>query len=317
MVLSKPSSRKVYPYGSIEPLMDEKVIRELEITCPVENLSSTSPCTSWSKAGKKDGFTSESGQLLLDCTTIIHRIKESSCMPRCMFENVLSTTNNNKKMNNAVIHIDGIDRFFPVCASVCSPSKRNRQFATNRPPPKNCTASVPSKRNGLPPSLNGDHPELRAASIFLNENGKQNNDNKYPTRIVHPKMSKFNCLMSKNPTHNWGPCIYQQDSKYSDPTPTTPTPEEVERLMGYKDEYDEIGVTAFSAERAIRNRIKNHNFTTQGCLVSFKGCANDVNHPCEPVEKKRRLELLGNSVCINLLEAFLWRERELFPPIEK
>ena len=44
--------------------------------------------------------------------------------------------------------------------------------------------------------------------------------------------------------------------------------------------------------------------------------ATDPHFPLEPVPEKKRLELLGNSECVNVLEALLWRTGEMFPEIK-
>ena len=131
--------------------------------------------------------------------------------------------------------------------------------------------------------------------------------------MVHPKMKKISCLMHSNPQRN--ECVWEQKDKFEEPVPKPLDPEEAEKAMGYRGH--EVGVTAFSAEQAVRKRINDHNFENDGCIVSFKGCAEDTEHPVEPVPAKRRLELLGNSECVTLLEALCWREQELFPPFEE
>ena len=90
------------------------------------------------------------------------------------------------------------------------------------------------------------------------------------------------------------------------------TAEEAERSMGYSK--SEVGlITTFSAEKAVRKRIAEHDFS-KGNLVSLKGCADDKDM-LEGVSEKRRLQLLGNSEVVTLLEAIMWNSRQLFPPI--
>jgi hypothetical protein len=75
-----------------------------------------------------------------------------------------------------------------------------------------------------------------------------------------------------------------------------PTAEEAERSMGHSK--SEVGITVFSAEKAVRKRIAEHD-VSKDSLVSLKGCADDKNM-LEEVSEKRRLQLLGNSEVVTL-----------------
>jgi hypothetical protein len=57
------------------------------------------------------------------------------------------------------------------------------------------------------------------------------------------------------------------------------------------------------------------DFKANGCVVSLKGCAEDPNLPVERVEDQARLALLGNSICVTLLEAFMWNDKLLYPAV--
>lgn len=130
-------------------------------------------------------------------------------------------------------------------------------------------------------------------------------------RMVNPGMKKFPCQLSSNATRN--ECIWEQRDPRADPVRVPPTPAEAELAMGYRPE--EIGVTEFTAKNAIEKRIKEHDYEKYGCLVSLKGCANDPDYPVEPLSASKRLSLLGNSECVTILEALMWNDRRLFPPI--
>jgi len=199
---------------------------------------------------------------------------------------------------------------FEFCGSSCSPSVRKRLFHTNRPPvvcAEDGKERVPGKD---PPSLNGDLPEYLAhESVALREDG----------RMLHPELKKLPTF-----THSGGNGSTYRDILFEiggDDGAAEPvrlaldnlTGDEAERAMGYVG--DEIGVTARSAERAVRNKILNHNYERDGHLVSLKGCGEDKLFPPEPVKGRRRLELLGNSQVVTVLEALIWNDRQLFPPI--
>ena len=118
--------------------------------------------------------------------------------------------------------------------------------------------------------------------------------------------------MNSNPARN--PVIWEQRQPNQEPQISRILPEEAERAMGYSN--DEIGITAFTAEAAIRNRIALHDYERDGRLISLKGCASSNEFPLQQVNDDRRLALLGNSQAVTLLEAFLWPEKELYPPFD-
>ena len=296
IAVAKPGSIAPKEPGDVRILTDSQVVREVEVRIGgIHDVSITNPCQSFSKAGRKEGFRTENGQLLFDCCTVVRNVEASSSMPIYLFENVLSTHEINERFDRYLPDVDA--SFFKLCASMCSPCVRRRKFATNRPP---VVCSTGRQVPGKPPSLDGNDVSLCALSIV---DGKQ--------RTVHPDMKKFPCQLSSNATKN--DCVWEQTNVYYDPVRVPPTPEEAERAMGYREA--EIGVTAFTAEKAIRKRIKNHDFEKEGCLVSLKDCAIDHECPTEPLGASQRLSLLGNSECVTLLEALMWDDRRLFPPI--
>lgn len=127
--------------------------------------------------------------------------------------------------------------------------------------------------------------------------------------MVHPGLKKFPCLTHSGPKSHF---VFRQKDEFEVPVRSALTPEEAERAMGYSDE--EVGVTAYSAEKAIKKRICCHDFERDGCVVSLRGCA-DQKDSLERVDDKQRLKLLGNSQVVTLLEALIWNDRRLFPAV--
>ena len=304
IVCDNPNKKKPKPPGDVRILSEnQSMIRAIEIKLGgIHFVVLTTPCQSFSLAGRKDGFLAESGKLMEDCFRIVRGIEASSNMPIYMAENVPSTEESNSTADSRVPHVGA--RFFYADGAMCSASLRRRKFATNRPPPKRCSEEPHPRGTGHPPCLNGDLPEVCAGSVVSQEQGG---------RFVHPELKKFPCFMRSNPLRN--SLVYIHENKFNNPEPTPLLPEEVERAMGYTE--DEIGITAYTAKAAIEQRLKDHNYERDGCLVSLKGCGSDVNFPPEPVEDMQRLELLGNSQCVTLLEALMWNDQELFPPVQK
>jgi hypothetical protein len=282
--------------GDIRILRDQAIIRQVEVQLGgIHSVGITNPCQSFSLAGNKEGFISSDGQLLWDCLTIVRGLEESSQMPLYLAENVPSTKETNDQFNAYLPHRNAA--CFYACGSMCSPCKRKRKFATNRPP---VICSEGPRRPGEPPSLNGDLPEVCAPAVVKEEG-----------RLVHPRLKKLPCFTHSGPTKNnhvWVPMGLCEK-----PVQKLMTPTEAERAMGYYE--DEIGVTAYSAEKAILERIKNHNYERDGCIISLKGCAGKES--LEKVDDKRRLELLGNSQVVTLLEALMWNDRRLFPAVQR
>lgn len=297
IVCDKATKSESNPVGDIKTLsLDENVVRDIEVSLGgIHNVSITNPCQPFSLAGKKEGFDSLTGQLLHDCSTIVRKLKESSRMPIFLAENVPSFRKA-KKGFDAYLPGSGT-RYFAACASMCSPCIRKRRFATNRPPP--VCLPIPQTNVG-PPSLNGDLPKYQAQSVL-----------KDPTSMLHPGLKKFPCLIHSKPGNDKQ--IWHQHDPYMEPEARGLTAEEAERALGYHDE--EIGVTALTAENAILARIRSHDAELDGQLVSLAGCANNPDAPVEPVSEKRLLQLLGNSVSPTLLEALMWNDRKLFPPV--
>eukprot|EP00977_Amphora_coffeiformis_P029492 scaffold41083_cov191-Amphora_coffeaeformis.AAC.1 len=281
--------------GDVKILRKTGIIREIEVGIGgIHSVGITNPCQSFSKAGKKDGFHTAEGLLLIDCATVVRSIGKSSEMPMFLAENVPSTLELDKESDEYLPETDY--KYFRACASMCTPCFRDRKFATNRPP-VDCVCSNPRLSGKEPPSLDGDLEEAAASSVIC----------KRTDRMIHPELKKFPCLTHSGPKSS---CIWQRQGDYKTPERSTLTAEEAERAMGYKS--NEIGVTAISAERAVRERIQKHNVATDGPLVSLKGCAyrRDL---LTKVSESRRLALLGNSQAVTLLEALLWNERNLFP----
>ena len=293
-----PSSSNAKQAGDIRILTntDDDVIRQIEVRVGgIHSVGITNPCQSFSLAGKKDGFSSEAGRLLNHCFTILRLIADSSEMPMYLAENVPSTKEISEETNS---YLPGqTARYFEVCGSMCAPSVRKRIFATNRPP---VVCSQGPRQPGEPPSLNGDLPEVSAKSVVKDD-----------CRMVNPRLKKFNCLTRCGPKGRQ--CVWELPGKNQEPLETKLTGDEAERAMGYSEE--EIGVTARSAEKAVQKRIRAHNFEKDGCLVSLKGCADDKEFPPEPVDEQRRLELLGNSQIVTVLEALKYNDGRMFPPI--
>lgn len=283
--------------GDVRILRDDRVVREIEIKVGgIDSTGISNPCQSFSLAGKKEGLMAENGKLFHDCVSVQRGLAESSDAPFYLAENVPSTIQTNEDYN-AYLPDHGANSFF-VCASTCSPSCRLRKFAANRPPP--ICPDTPTK--GRSPCLNGDLSQYQAASI-VSQGG---------TRLIHPKLKKVPCLMNSNPARN--PVIWEQRQPNQEPQISRILPEEAERAMGYSN--DEIGITAFTAEAAIRNRIALHDYERDGRLISLKGCASSNEFPLQQVNDDRRLALLGNSQAVTLLDAFLWPEKELYPPFD-
>ena len=296
IVISNPKSKVPKDPGDARILTDPQVVREIEVRIGgIHDVKVTNPCTHFSLAGLKDGFNSESGQLLFDCCTVTRNVEASSGMPTYIFENVPSTNEVNEQSHRYLPDVGA--SYFNLCASSVSPCIRRRKFATNRPP---VICSTGPNKPGNPPSLDGNHSSLCASSVVDEEN-----------RMVHPDMKKFPCQLSSNANKN--NCVWEQRSSYFDPVRVPPTPKEAELAMGYRK--DELGVTAFTAMTAIENRIKSHNYEKDGCLVSLQGCASDPDYPLEKLSDTKRLSLLGNSECVTLLEALMWGDKRLFPPI--
>jgi site-specific DNA-cytosine methylase len=296
IAIDDPNTAKYEP-GDVRILSSRKLelVREIEVKVGgIHDVHITNPCQSFSLAGSKQGLRTENGQLLLHCVNIVNSISKTSDMPMYLAENVKSTDETNEHFNTSLPDCDAA--YFYACASMCSPSKRNRKFATNRPPVE-CAEGPGPRRVGEPPSLNGDLPEVSAQTV-VEQNGK---------RMVHPKLKKFPCLTHSGPKSE---LIWQFRGDYEEPTRTSMTPEESERAMGYFEH--EIGVTKYTAHKAILKRIQEHNYENDGCLVSLKGCA-DEKDLLETVDAKKRLQLLGNSQVVTLLEALLWDDIRLFP----
>ena len=292
-IVGCPDAQKKLEVGDVRILRKEAV-RQIEIKVGgIDMIGITNPCQSFSLAGKKEGFLNENGQLFHDCVAVQRALADSSDAPFYLAENVNSTKSTNDDYDAALPDIGAA--CFNVCASICSPSCRVRKFATNRPPPE-----CPSIQTvGFPPCLNGDSKEYQAASIV----------SRTGSRFIHPGLKKLPCLMHSNPARN--PLVWEI-SDNQEPERVSLLPEEAERAMGYRD--DEIGITKWSAEAAVRNRIALHDYGRDGPLISLKGCASDSNFPVEEVDDARRLALLGNSQVVTLLEAMIWREQELYPP---
>jgi site-specific DNA-cytosine methylase len=279
--------------GDIRILTKENSVRRLEIAIGgIHDVHITNPCQTFSLAGKKEGFDVEGGRLFWDAIVILRELKESSEMPIFFAENVYGTHENNEHFNNYLGY-----NFFEACGSMCSSQSRKRRFATNQPPAI-CASRGPIRSPDEPPSLDGDLPEYCAEAV-LDED---------PGRIVPRKLKKFRCLMHSKPTEFKD--IWTQEDPYQAPERAQMTAEEAERSMGYSK--SEVGITAFSAEKAVRKRIAEHD-VSKDSLVSLKGCADDKNM-LEEVSEKRRLQLLGNSEVVTLLEAIMWNSRQLFPP---
>jgi hypothetical protein len=81
--------------------------------------------------------------------------------------------------------------------------------------------------------------------------------------------------------------------------------------MGYKG--DEIGITAFSVQAAVRKLIEEHDYVRNGPLVSLKSCAYEMQQ--NQLDDKKRISLLGNSIVVTMLEILKWNDQRLFPPI--
>jgi site-specific DNA-cytosine methylase len=282
-----------YEPGDIRILRQKKIVRRLEIDIGgIHDVHITNPCQTFSLAGKKEGFDAASGRLFWDAIVILRNIKESSEMPRFLAENVYGTHENNDNFDNYLGY-----NFFEACGSMCSAQSRKRRFATNQPPA--ICATGPIRSPDEPPSLNGDLPEYCAQAVLDEDLG----------RIVPRKLKKFRCLMHSKPTEFKD--IWTQEDPDQAPERAQMTAEEAERSMGYSK--SEVKLTRFSAEKAVRKRIAEHDFLN-GDIVSLKGCANDKD-TLEEVPEKRRLQLLGNSEVVTLLEAIMWNSRQLFPPI--
>lgn len=296
IVISDPKSKVPKVPGDARILTDPQVVREIEVRIGgIHDVAVTNPCWSFSLAGLKHGFNAESGQLLFDCCTVTRNVEASSGMPTYIFENVPSTNEVNEQSHRYLPDVGA--SYFNLCASSVSPCIRRRKFATNRPP---VTCSAGPHKAGNPPSLDGNHTSMCASSVVDGEK-----------RMVHPAMKKFPCQLSSNANANNS--VWEQHSPYFDPVRVPPTPTEAELAMGYRE--DEIGITAFTAKTAIEKRIKNHDYAKDGCLVSLKGCASDPDCPVEELGATKRLSLLGNSECVTLLEALMWGDKRLFPPI--
>ena len=280
--------------GDIRILRQKKIVRRLEIDIGgIHDVHITNPCQTFSLAGKKEGFDAVLGRLFWDAIVILRNFKESSEMPRFLAENVYGTQENNHNFDNYLGY-----NFFEACGSMCSAQSRKRRFATNQPPA--ICARDPIRSSDEPPSLDGDLPEYCAQAV-LDED---------PGRIVPRKLKKFRCLMHSKPTEFKD--IWTHEDPYQAPERAQMTAEEAERSMGYSK--SEVGlITTFSAEKAVRKRIAEHDFS-KGYLVSLKGCADDKDM-LEEVSEKRRLQLLGNSEVVTLLEAIMWNSRQLFPTI--
>jgi hypothetical protein len=299
LVCDDPQKKNPKQPGDVQILSVVKnVIREIEIKLGgIHHISITNPCQSFSLAGKKDGFDTASGQLLWDCCTVVRGFETSSTMPSYLVENVPSTIDTNERFNAYLPHRDA--NFFYACASMCSPCLRKRKFATNRPP--GLCLEGPRFPSG-PPSLNGDLFEVTAQAVVQ---GSLN-------RRVHPELKKLPCLIHSGATRHTH--IWEIHDPYKNPKPTPMSPTEAEIAMGYTG--NELGITAKLSEKAVQERIKAHCFETDGCLISLKGCACDEKFPAEPVAAKRRLELLGNSEAVTLLEALMWSDRKLYPAVD-
>ena len=309
IVCDNPKKEEPKPPGDVRILSEnQSLIRAIEIELGgIHNAGLTTPCQSFSLAGMKDGFLAESGKLMMDSFSIVRGIKKSSNMPMYMAENVPSTKESNSA-TDSYLPDRGANCFY-ADGAMCSASSRKRKFATNRPPPRKCSEEPHNRCTGCPPCLNGDLPEVCAGAVVRQSNNC--NDKEQGRRFVHPELKKFSCFMRSNPQRNKE--IYIQKDQFDHPAKTSLLPEEVERAMGYTE--DEVGITAYTAKAAIEQRIKDHDYERDGCLISLQGCGNDPLHPCEPVGDTQRLELLGNSQCVTLLEAFMWNDQKLFPPV--
>jgi site-specific DNA-cytosine methylase len=297
-----------YPPGDIRNMRTEKVIREVEIKLGgVDTMSITNPCQSFSLAGKTEGFCSENGQLLHDSLAILRGLETSSSLPTYLAENVPSTKDVNESFN---AYLGKGAQYFLACGSICAPCIRKRRFATNRPPPICSPSGTDSSTS--PPSLNGDLPRYLAKAVVEDMGGRTNRRNQNIRRMVHPKLKKFPCLMNSNPKRH--AIIWEQRGDREKPINKPLTPMEAELAMGYGPE--EVGVTEYSAYEAVKKRIEQHDYERDGCLISLKGCGDDKDS-FEKVDDTRRLELLGNSQVVTLLEALIWNERFMFPAVNK
>ena len=281
--------------GDVKILRSEEIIREVEIQIGgIHSVSITNPCQSFSLAGKRDGFHSHNGLLLIDCATVVRSIEKSSAMPMYLAENVRSTHELDRESDEYLP--DPSTKYFRANGSMCSPSLRDRKFSTNRPPVLCGEGSI--RKPDEPPSLDGDLPNVLAESVLSDD-----------SRMVHPKLKKFPCLMFSGAKSE---CVWQRKGDWDEPYKTKLSPTEAELSMGYTAE--EVGVSAYSAEKAVKQRIEAHNAERGGCLVSLKGCA-DRKDLLTKVDDARRLKILGNSQIVTLLEALMWNERKLFPSV--
>lgn len=295
IVCEDPKHSKLAP-GDIKILLKPDIVRAVEVKLGgIHSASITNPCQSFSLAGKKEGFDSANGRLLHDCFAALRYLETSSDLPMFLAENVPSTNDINEQFNAYLPYPNA--NYFYACGSMCSPCIRKRKFATNRPPGYSSDGAK-ARHSHEPPSLNGDLPEVSAPAVLKDKH-----------RLVHPKLKKFSCLTHSGPKRD---IVWQLRGETEEPHQTSLTPEEAERAMGYLE--NEVGVTALTAESAVRQRIREHNFERDGCLVSLKGCA-DRKDLLEHVDDKRRLQLLGNSQVVTLLEALMWNDRCLFPAV--
>lgn len=283
---------KQYATGDVQILVQQDVVREIEVkTGGIHCAGITNPCQEFSLAGRLGGHNTKSGQLFHDCVTAVRAFEKSSDMPMYLAENVRSSKELDFKSDAYLPHRGSA--YFLACGSMVAASRRVRKFATNRPPVECINGPrVP----GQPPSLDGDRPEVSAKSVLRDSR-----------RLVHPDLKKLATLTHSGPMRDK---IWEHMEKEKEPVATALTPEEAERAMGYSE--SEVGITAYSARKAVEERIQNHNYERDGCLISLKGCA-DQKDLIEEVDDRSRLELLGNSQVVTLLEALMWNERRLFP----
>ncbi len=286
--------------GDIKAMTEHRVVRLVEIEVGgTHAVCLTSPCTAFSLCGKKEGFDGPAGLLFIQCKSILDQVQKCSGeMPMYLVETVYST----KILQQEQDSFFGLSNLFKAKGSMCAPSERKRRFATNRPPVV-CRKDIDENdvEDKELPSLNGDLPEYCAAAAIQG-----------PDRQVPPDRKKFPCLMFSKPCVH---LVWERTKGACIPTQTMLLPEEAERAMGYSGK--EIGITKHSAKQAIQERIDAHDFKDgRACVIHLNGCGDDKTKFRE-VPDSRRIQLLGNSQIVTLLEALMWNDRQRFPGIEQ
>ena len=265
------------------------ILKEIDRDCGfVTIIITTSPCTSFSKAGPKQGFSVETGHLYDYCTQIV---KWYTRRGTAFFlgENVDSTKQWNAKMTN---HYDGIEAIMMNGKHV-SAMTRPRMIRTNYPPADDLTDEL-------------DHTK---PSRLLRNCVDTSTPHTWPVDgAIHPARQKTACLLRSKQGKS---CVWTQKTPYSDPKPREFRIHELEKLMGHA-----VDFTKYTVGQAIRDRIKNHNVGQDGHIVRLKGAGTAQGEKKEELSPTQRQQLLGNSVLPDMFTAALKPMVDLFPPVD-